>query len=179
MPDIEPERLAAVLLPFGFPALLAVAAAGDLARRRIGNRLALALALLYLPAALAAGAGAAEIAWHVGAGAAVLAAGLALAMANLLGGGDAKLLAAAASWTGFSALPAFLIAVALAGGVMALALLLARALPGSRTADSAPPARDMPYGPAIAVGGLVVWPEMAVVSSLPNPWSTILPTWIV
>lgn len=164
MPDIDPQRLAATLLPFAFPALLAVAAAGDLARRRIDDRLNLALALLYPPAALAADADAAEIAWRLGAGACVLAAGLVLAARGLLGGGDAKLLAAAACWTGFPALPAFLTAAALAGGVMALALLAVRRLARRRLSETSRPdpgREEMPYGPAIAMGGLAVWPGVA------------------
>jgi len=60
--DFEPARVATALLLLGFPILLAVAAASDVARYRIGNRLNLALVCLYLPAALVTGAGLEEIA---------------------------------------------------------------------------------------------------------------------
>ena len=148
------EDLAA-LLPAVFPCLLVAAAVDDLARRRIDDRLNLALAALYPPTALAAGADMAIIAWHLAAGAAVLATGLVAAMRDLMGGGDAKLLAAIACWTGFAALPAFLLLAALAGGLCALALLAS-----GRTG------RHLPLAPAIAVAGFAVMPQLGTVGGL-------------
>ncbi|MBC6440771.1 MAG: prepilin peptidase [Rhodospirillales bacterium] len=89
---------------------------------------------------------------------------------NRLGGGDVKLLAAAACWTGFAILPDFLIVVGLAGGVLALGLLVIRRLLRGRIAEDSPLARllgqtrDVPYGIAIAAGGIVVWPKMDLVT---------------
>ncbi len=151
------ETLAA-LLPAAFPCLLAAAAVDDLAHRRIDDRLCLALAALYPPAALAAGADMAAIAWHLAAGAAVLAAGLAACARGLMGGGDAKLLAAAACWTGFAALPAFLLLAALAGGLCALILLA-----GGRAG------RELPAAPAIAAAGLAVMARLEAVEALLAP----------
>src|SRR6185295_3126025 len=56
----------------------------------------------------------------------LLAVGFFLFQANVIGGGDAKLLAGAAVWTGFTAFAPFIFWTAMAGGVVALALLYAR-----------------------------------------------------
>ena len=168
-------NLLAFALSLAFPALLAAAAACDLARYRIPNAIPTALALLYLPAALAAGTGLEALVWHLGAGLAVLLVGMALFFANLFGGADAKMLAAAACWTGFPLLPPFLIVMALAGGALALLLLvirfvLRRRYAGSDGASHAPwiaqqlsRPRSVPYGLAIAVGGIAVFARLPTV----------------
>ncbi len=167
-------NLLAFILCLGFPALLAAAAVGDLVRYRIPNAIPIALALLYLPAALLVGTGLEEIAWHLGAGLVVLLVGMALFFARLFGGADAKMLAAAACWTGFALLPPFLIVMALAGGVLALILMalrfvLARTHRGDPTARPAWITRQLarpkavPYGLAIAVGGIAVFGRLPTV----------------
>ena len=168
----DPGRLIGLILVLVFPILLAVAAAGDLIRFRIGNRLNLVLALAYLPAAIWIGSDAVTILWHLGAGATVLLAGIVLFSFGLIGGGDVKLLAAAACWVGFAALPVFLVAVALAGGVLALLLLILRYALSGRIAESSPVARllgrsrDVPYGLAIALGGFFVLPGLDLVHGI-------------
>ena len=161
------------LICLGFPALLAAAAANDVMRYRIPNAFSLALALLYLPAALLAGAGWQEIAWHMGAGACVLLAGMALFFANLFGGADAKMLAAAACWTGFALLPPFLVVMALAGGILALVLLALRFVLARRATVGDESSwlgrqvlrpRAVPYGLAIAVGGIAVFHRLPTVA---------------
>ena len=80
------------------------------------------------------------------AAAAVFLAGAVAFRFRLLGGGDVKLLAAGALWLGAAALGPFLLATALAGGVLALGFLssAARARPATRpacpTASPSPPA---------------------------------------
>lgn len=71
-----------------------------------------------------------------------------------LGGGDVKLLIAASAWMPFATLPAFVLAVAVAGGVQAIVVLALRRL---RPAPTDGPAlqRRMPYAVAIAAGGFV------------------------
>jgi Flp pilus assembly protein protease CpaA len=87
-----------------------------------------------------------------------------------MGGGDIKLLVATAMWTGLKGLPAFLVGVSLAGGLLALLLLGSRALAGAagRTPDALPgplrPGAPMPYALAIA-GGAFWW----AARSLPLP----------
>lgn len=168
-------NLLAFALCLGFPALLAAAAACDLARYRIPNAIPTALALLYLPTALATGTGLEAMAWHLVAGFAVLLVGMALFFANLFGGADAKMLAAAACWTGFPLLPPFLIVMALAGGALALILLVLRFVLRRFAIDSDGGARSpwilqqlsrpraVPYGLAIAVGGIAVFARLPTV----------------
>jgi len=85
-----------------------------------------------------------DLAWHVAAGVAVFAAGATLFALGVWGGGDVKLCAALALLTGFSALPRFLFVMAVAGGVVALAVLALR----GRSAGG-----QVPYGLAIAAAG--------------------------
>lgn len=161
-------QLLAFLVCLSFPALLAAAAVGDVVRYRIPNSLSVALALAYLPAAALSGAGLEEIAWHLGAGLVVLLVGMALFFAGVFGGADAKLLGAAGCWTGFALLPALLIFMALAGGLLALLLLVLRRVlrrlaepqsTGWVGRQLARP-RDVPYGLAIAIGGVAVFARL-------------------
>ena len=83
---------------------------------------------------------------------------------ELVGGGDVKLLAATALWAGPDHMLVFLVGAAGAGGIVALVFLFRRIrVPGDlwsipdRTDDpSAALATPMPYGIAIAFGGLIV-----------------------
>lgn len=151
--------------------LLAVAALSDVAFRRIPNGIAAALALLggvrHGVAGLAVLGTAAAAAAAVGVAAAVL------WHRGLLGGGDVKLIAAAALLVPTDAVPTLLLAVPLAGGVLALVHLALRPVAGGfgarvirgasvpcrllrhearRIARGAP----LPYGVAIAAGAAFV-----------------------
>ncbi len=145
-----PELLA--LLAIG---LFAAAAAEDMARRRIANRLVLgiaALAVLRIGLGLAAGAAVTPL-WDLAAALAVFGGGVAAFHFGLFGGGDAKLLAAGALWTGAGSVGAFLFATALAGGVLALGFLVWTARARGRGGEAQNPA--LPYGVAIAAGGIL------------------------
>jgi prepilin peptidase CpaA len=77
-----------------------------------------------------------------------------------LGGGDVKLLAAISLFAGPQRLPGFLIITAIAGGLLGLAILAGApigrpAMAGAGTLRTRLRA-GLPYGPAIAVGGLWV-----------------------
>jgi prepilin peptidase CpaA len=97
---------------------------------------------------------------HLGAGAVVLVCAALLFHFNLLGGGDAKLLAALAIWAGFDSLLPFLIAVSLLGGVLALVLLVVRLVcarfPAGHWPLSLLPGHPLPYGVAIGGGAVVM-----------------------
>ncbi len=170
--DGDTGRLIGALLIFAFPCLLVLAALGDIIAFRISNRLNLVVALLYLPAAIWMGSDAVAILWHLGAGATVLIAGIILFSLGMIGGGDVKLMAACGCWTGFAALPLFLITVALAGGLLAIILLLLRLSLSKRIPEASSLARllgrsrDVPYGVAIAVGGFVILPRLPLVQAL-------------
>jgi prepilin peptidase CpaA len=133
--------------------LLVAAAITDGRSRRIPNPLPLGLALLGLAriaSGLAGGAGIAMAALDLAAAAAVFLAGAVAFRFRLLGGGDVKLIAAAALWLGAAALGPFLLATALAGGALAVGFLLLRLLGRGGVAAG------LPYGIAIAAGGIFV-----------------------
>ena len=104
---------------------------------------------------------------------AVLAANFALFWKNMLGGGDAKLMAAGALWIGpFHAIE-YLAYVTIFGGALALAILSYRNYV-SANAFSLPqwalrlhkPGGGIPYGIAIAAGGLTVFPATEIFRAL-------------
>ena len=149
-----------------FPALMAFAAASDLLTMTISNRVSLALAAGFLALALGSGMGLFDILSHVGAGAAILAVAFACFAMGWVGGGDAKVAAAAALWFGFAHLLNYLIYASLFGGALTLLLLQFRQWPlpypfvgqawliKLHAKDS-----GIPYGIALAVGALMIYPE--------------------
>src|SRR5437868_11486168 len=112
-----------------FPALMAFAAASDIFTMSIPNRVSLALAAGFLVLAVASGMGAHDILMHVGAGAIVLAIAFACFAIGQVGGGDAKIAAAAALWFGFAHLMNYLLYASLFGGALTLLLLQFRQWP--------------------------------------------------
>jgi len=149
-----------------FPALMAFAAASDLLTMTISNRVSLALAAGFLVLALASGMEPSEILSHLGAGVGVLAASFVCFAFGWIGGGDAKVAAAAALWFSFGHLLNYLVYASLFGGVLTLLLLQFRQWPlPYQLAGQAwllkLHAKDsgIPYGIALAIGALVVYPE--------------------
>lgn len=129
--------------------LLLIAAASDLRSRIIPNWLNLAIALTAPLAWLAMGlAFWPDIAWQIGAAAAVFALFVAMFAFNAIGGGDVKLIGALALWIRPGLLPSLLLIMALIGGVIAAAMLIHRKI--NKTGDVA----EVPYGVAIAIAGL-------------------------
>src|SRR5882724_1741323 len=108
--------LAQTLLPF----LVVAAGASDLLTLRIPNWLNAVIALAFFPMAFLTGMPAETILLHSVGALAVLVFGFALFSCGWLGGGDAKLFAAAGLWFGWPALGPFLIFTTLAGGVLAI-----------------------------------------------------------
>lgn len=153
-----------------FAGLVVFAACSDIARLIIPNWVSIALTAIFPLAALIAGAPITEIGLHLLFGAGVLAAGFVLFQFNVIGGGDAKLLAAVAVWTGVNAVVPFIFWTALAGGVMALALLTARQLMPVGTYPAfvdhlLKKQNGIPYGVAIMVGALMAIPFLPYLSS--------------
>lgn len=144
-------------------AVLLMAAAQDFLDYLIPNRLVLTLVVLYPIYVLAAGG---SIDWLGGllVGASVLGVGLVLFAFRLIGGGDAKLLAATALWAGPTLILPFLLLTALAGGALALTMIACARLmvlfPGLLRIVSRETAvlgrQKLAYGVAIAAGGLFV-----------------------
>jgi prepilin peptidase CpaA len=149
-----------------FPALMAFAAASDLFTMTISNRVSLALAAGFLALAPFGGMGLYEVAAHLGAGATVLAVAFGCFAMGWIGGGDAKVAAAAALWFGFGHLLDYLLYASLFGGGLTLLLLQFRQWPlPYMFAGQAWLLRlhakesGIPYGVALAIGALMIYPE--------------------
>ncbi|BDG72035.1 A24 family peptidase [Roseomonas fluvialis] len=158
IPPILPDALALLAL-LG----LAAAALNDVALRRIPNLLAAVVALAGLARQVLVGAPAIAL---LAAGCMLLGATL-LWLRGVLGGGDVKLLAATGLLLPAAAIPAMLLATALAGGMLAILHLALRGWLGGPTQPR--PAgtlrrvlrceawrirrgAPLPYGVAIAAG---------------------------
>jgi prepilin peptidase CpaA len=140
------------------PVIMVWAGAVDILTRAIPNRVTMTLAACFGLFAGASGLPLAEVAAHALCAIAVLAFGYFLYSQSWFGGGDAKLLAAAALWFGFDALLPFLAATALAGGVLSLAWLALGAAKAQFGLDGAQ-TRTIPYGAAMATGALAILPD--------------------
>jgi prepilin peptidase CpaA len=147
----------AVAVTVALGALLLAAAVYDIIDRRIPNWTIIALLVLFLPAALL-GATLSTWPWSLAAfGVALLGSG-ALYLMGGVGAGDTKLFAATALYAGFAHLLMFTVVTILAGGLLALGLLVARPRSALRSLTARGRAegrsRGIPYGVAIAAGGL-------------------------
>ncbi len=154
------------------PALVIVGGLHDLATMTIPNRVSLLLILGFFPAALAVGVPPMQMAIHAGVGLAALFVGAGMFALRWIGGGDAKLMAAACLWLGLGGSGMFLLWTGMAGGLFCLALIFARAharpylivAPGwiGRLMQ---PRGDIPYGVAIAIGALMAYPASPLLAS--------------
>jgi len=152
--------------PLVFPALLILAGIFDCLTLKIPNWLTATVALLFIPAALLTGMPGHDYLIHFASALIVLAAGFALYAAGLFGAGDAKLMAAAALWFGWPASMPFIVYTVLAGGVLAVVVLIWNLLRAdqeirghswiSRFERFKP---SVPYGVAIAAGAILAYPQ--------------------
>lgn len=156
------------------PCLVIAAGLRDLTTMTIPNWISGLLILGFFPAAWMVGLGPMTVAAHVGVAVAALLVGMGLFAMRVIGGGDAKLMSAACLWLGVSGSPMFILGTALAGGVLCLALLMARKeLRPWLGNDMGPawvttlmePRGDLPYGVAICVGALVAYPSSALLAA--------------
>jgi prepilin peptidase CpaA len=140
-------------------ALFIFAAYGDVKSFKIPNAVVGAVALLGATRLIVIGDSSAAL-YTVGASFAVLTVGFVAFWQGLVGGGDAKLITAAALLVGYNELFSFLFLMSLCGGLVTLAtLVIHRYVPlflGPKLATLVPTARlSVPYGAAIAGGGIV------------------------
>jgi prepilin peptidase CpaA len=167
----------------GVLTMLGLAAFKDVCERRIPNRLTAGLAALYPLYVLLSPI---PVLWPAALGLAVVVfvIGLALFARELIGGGDVKLIAALSLWAGPDQFVWFMLVTALAGGALSLCSLWYRhwggmieahlaALGLATTAGRIPALADapsgssiarsttLPYGVAIAAGGVAVIIELA------------------
>ncbi|MBK5565656.1 prepilin peptidase [Ensifer sp. 2YAB10] len=149
-----------------FPFCLGFAAFSDLLTMTIPNRVSVILLASFFVVALLAGLDFIEIGQHLAAALAVFVVCFGLFAANVMGGGDAKLLTASAIWFGFTpSLTAFLLYVSVFGGMLTLAILMLRRQEDTILASGIPvpqlllTAKKIPYGIAIALGGFAAYPS--------------------
>jgi len=153
------------LFLIGASALLVAAAVCDVRSYRIPNVLCGGLALLFAVRAVALGAPYPLM--HLPVAALVFVVCMVLFCRGLMGGGDVKLLAAAVLWIPPALVPAQILAVSVAGALIAVLLLLVRrtartgilagaggGTPHAAFQDDAP----VPYGVAIAIGTIAYLP---------------------
>ncbi|GAA3056597.1 prepilin peptidase [Rhizobium viscosum] len=148
------------------PLCLAMAAFSDLFTMTIPNRISLILIASFVIIAPLSGLGWEIIGMHFAGAAIVFCACFALFAVNVMGGGDAKLLSAAALWFGFNQSLLLLVAdIGLIGGVLTLLILLVRSQANTILAIGLPLptsvllAKKIPYGIAIAIGGFMAFPS--------------------
>lgn len=160
---------AAILLIFPF--CMVFAAVSDALSMTISNRVSVALVAGFVLAAPLTGMEWALYGWHFAAFAAVLAVTFALFALGVMGGGDAKLMAATALWMGFGvALMDYLVTAAVLGGALTLAVVLLRASPvaallgGRGAAYLSDRKAGIPYGIALGAAGLITAPGSAPVA---------------
>ncbi len=151
-----------------FPFLLIYAAISDFRTMRIPNWLTGLMFLSFFPVAFIAGMPWDIMGWHLAAFGVVLAVCFGLFAFGLIGGGDAKMLAAAALWIGWWPLMGtYIVYTTLFGGLLAIimkvwqALQLEHGIWGTEGVlrKILNKKLDLPYGAAIAAGALVTIPE--------------------
>lgn len=168
--DILTQLLLAVL-----PALAITAGLKDLTSYTIPNWISGALILGFFPTALAVGLEWTAVAAHVGVAFGALLIGMGMFALRWIGGGDAKLMAAACLWLGVTGSGMFLLWTGVVGGLFGLALIFARfharpyvhAAPGwvgKLMAEKG----DIPYGVAIAAGALLAYPDSPLIAAFSN-----------
>ena len=148
-----------------FLLIVACAMVFDLVTFRIPNTIPTLLTVLFVAGTLTSPD---RVDWpgHLGAGLLMLVVGAILFRFRLVGGGDAKLLAAISLWFGWGRLTDYALAVAILGGVFGIALLVARyclviTQPyWARFEITLPrvlqPREDVPYGLAIGSAAFVL-----------------------
>jgi prepilin peptidase CpaA len=156
-----------------FPLCLSVAALTDLFTMTIPNRISLILIGAFVVLAFLAGLPISVIGLHFAGAAVVFCVCFALFAVNVMGGGDAKLMAAAALWFGFDpSLLWFMVYVAYVGGALTLMIILLRSRASTIMAIGLPlpnsllMAQKIPYGIAIAIGGFLAYPSSPLFDAL-------------
>ena len=163
--------LASLALVSLLPALVITAALKDLTSMTIPNWISGLLVIAFVPVAWVAGLEPMQILGHLGVGVLALLLSMGLFAARVVGGGAAKLLAAAALWLGLESSGLFLLWTGMAGGVFCLTLIAARRnfqayAVGGWVGHLLEPKGDIPYGVAICAGALAAFPASPIAVGL-------------
>lgn len=141
--------------PWAFAGLLISAAVSDATSYIIPNGINAAVALLF-PVYAFTGPISGDFLGSIIVAVVVLVVAGGLFAANLMGGGDVKLMAATALWAGTTEVLTFVLLTAIAGGALSLLVLLKLRIAAATGRMVATDSRRVPYGLAIAFGGLYV-----------------------
>ena len=158
-----------------YPLCLVYGVASDIRRLIIPNGTCILIAVMFLPTALLSNMAFADMAGHYGTGVGFLVVGIALFSRDLIGGGDAKLLAAVGVWVGPGDLWGYIGLVAVLGGILAGVILLAQKLQGTSILLSRIPwlrnkdakTQPTPYGVAIGLAAVYLFLQNP---ALPQAW---------
>lgn len=153
-----------------FPFCMLFAAISDVLSMTIANRVPLLLIGVFALLAPLTGMDWATYGMHFAAGGLVLVVTFGLFALGGMGGGDAKLLAATSVWMGFNILLLeYLLISAVIGGMLTIGILVYRnstlAMYTRHRAFLQHLADDktgVPYGVALGLGGLLVYPDSAL-----------------
>jgi prepilin peptidase CpaA len=161
--------IAELLVLFGLPILLIVAAVFDLTSFTIPNYLTLALLAVFPLFAFAIGLPLGGAGWHLLAGLLGLAVGFTLFALGWIGGGDAKLFAGVALWLGFADMMTYALVASICGGALTLGILVLRQwpLPALLARQSwllrlHDEHAGIPYGVALAAGAFFILPSTEI-----------------
>ena len=149
-----------------FPFLMAFAAASDLVSMTISNKVSLMVMAGFMVFAAWMQMDLVTIAWHWAMFGIVLLVSFTLFAFNIIGGGDAKLVAAASLWFGWEHTMDYILIFSIMGGLMTLILLRLRSVPlPDRVAKVDWIARlynaesGVPYGVALGAAAIIVYPQ--------------------
>ncbi len=175
---MDQSYLTIFYIAFGlYTLLLCIAGALDTWKYIIPNAVTVALVALFVVTTLLLPF---DMGWrdwlsHFGAAGAVLAGGAVLFAFKKMGGGDVKLITAVAFWAGFEYVGELLIYITLAGGVLAIVLIIVRRVlfgvmaAGDATSKLKVPrilltGEPVPYGLAIAPSAIYIGTKLPQLS---------------
>lgn len=154
------------------PCLVIAAGLRDLTTMTIPNWISAVLVVGFFPAALAVGLPLNTVLIHLGVAFGALLVGMGLFAMRIIGGGDAKLMAASCLWLGLTGSGLFVVWTGLAGGIFCLLLIYARDQVRPYIAGGPQwvhhllePKGDIPYGVAIAIGALMAFPTSGLLAA--------------
>jgi len=156
-----------------FPACMAFAACSDLLTMRISNKIVLALVAAFVIMAMVINLPLQQFLTHWGVALLVLVATFTMFAMGWIGGGDAKFAAATVLWLGPGlALPYLLVATVMGGGLTLIFLIGRNYMLPQRLMEIGWVERlhnksnGVPYGIALAAGGMLTYPESVIFLSL-------------
>lgn len=156
-----------------FPAAMVFAAVNDLFSMTVPNWISLMLVAGFALLAPVVGLGWSGMGIHVALGVGALVVTFAVFAFGWIGGGDAKLFAATCLWMGLEGTLLYAVYATLLGGLLTVLIMVLRCVPLPaalfsqgwllRLHDSE---EGVPYGIALAVAGLLAYPETPFMAAL-------------